>query len=316
MTENNVNDVVSIGGSTYDIIALSLGSVNLHDSNPSNISVGCGGVGRNIAENTARLGISTSLISAFGTDVFSDALIASCKSVGIDYHKSYIKTDSNACMYLGFLDTKGELLLAAADVSLIETFPDSAFKDAADYINKHRIVCLDANLNENQLLMIAQQCTQTLIGDTVSIVKAPRFRKILPYLHAVKTNKGELSAITNREINDRQSIKDAGQILLHDGVKQVYITLGQAGACCVEAEKTTWIDGFPTEVCSVSGVGDAFCAAIAFGILHGLSTPEVLLRGSAMSHITLKSMNTVSPLMSEETVQKILKQLNQQCVYE
>ena len=109
-------DIALIGGSTYDITGTLLDEARQSDSNPSSIHTGHGGVGRNIAENLARLGLGVRLVSAFGTDALSDELIASCEAVGIDTRLSYIKEGARACSYIDLLDKRGELLLAASDM--------------------------------------------------------------------------------------------------------------------------------------------------------------------------------------------------------
>ncbi|MEI8181049.1 PfkB family carbohydrate kinase, partial [Aestuariivirga sp.] len=60
--------VIVIGGANVDIKGRSRGSFVAGTSNPGEVTVSAGGVGRNIAENLARLGISVSLVTALGQD--------------------------------------------------------------------------------------------------------------------------------------------------------------------------------------------------------------------------------------------------------
>jgi pseudouridine kinase len=299
-TENfAARGVALIGGSTCDITGVLLGEPHGNDSNPSRIHTSRGGVGRNIAENLARLGLKVRFVSAFGTDAFSNELIASCEALGIDTRLSYIKEGARACTYIDLLDAKGELLLAASDMSTMEEFPLGPLAEAVKRLNAHKLTVLDANLTEEALRCVAEHSENLLMGETVSIAKAKRFRAILPRLYAVKANAGELAALTGRRIESERDIARAGADLLAAGVKRVFVTMGREGACCVDGGGMTRTPGFPAAVRSVTGAGDAFCAAVAYGILRDLPTEDILLFGAAMSRITLESPFAVSRDMTE-----------------
>ena len=124
-------EVLVIGGSTYDTTCVVLGDPIPRDSNPSRIYGGCGGVGRNIAENVARMGLKTALMTAFGTDSFSKELVNSCYRVGIDYSHSFVAENAGACKYTSIIDNKGELLLAASDLGLMEAVEPAFFRKKA-----------------------------------------------------------------------------------------------------------------------------------------------------------------------------------------
>jgi pseudouridine kinase len=303
-------DVLLIGGSTYDITGIATGDANLHDSNPSRIFTGCGGAGRNILENAARLGMSASIISAYGTDAFSKELIDSCRVVGIDTTRIWIREMANACLYIDLLDKNGELLLAASDLTLMEELPISLLEESMDFINSHDIVILDTNVAEQALQFVAKYCTAIIIGDTVSIAKAPRFRNILNRMHVVKTTIGELKSLTGGNIESRQDICDAGNFLIKKGVNQVDVTMGEEGACCIQEYGVDWVPGFPANVKNVTGAGDAFCAGIAYGIQNGFTVREILLFGSAMSHIALSGEAAVNPEMSLEKARYLMSEMN------
>lgn len=299
------NGIALIGGATYDITGTLLGDAHRRDSNPSRIHTGCGGVGRNIAENLARLGLDVRFLSAFGTDALSGELIASCEAIGIDTRLSYIKEGARACTYIDLLDKRGELLLAASDMALTEEIPLDLLSEAVKDLNAHRLLILDANLTEDALRCVAAHSESPLVGEAVSIAKVNRLRGILPRLYAVKANIGELAALTDREIKDDRDLAAAGACLLAAGVKRVFVTMGPDGACCIDGDGMTRTPGFPAEVRSVTGSGDAFCAAVVYGLYHGLPTEDILLFGAAMSHITLKSPFAVSRDMTEAEVLRV-----------
>ncbi len=63
---NNINNFISlIGGANIDILAKSYSPLKDFDSNPGKVNISFGGVGRNIADNLARLDQKVSLITVF-----------------------------------------------------------------------------------------------------------------------------------------------------------------------------------------------------------------------------------------------------------
>jgi pseudouridine kinase len=304
-------DIAVIGGSTYDITAVLKDDARPGDSNPSRIHTGCGGVGRNIAENLARLGLGVSFVSAFGTDAFSAELIASCEAVGIDTRLSHAEKGARACTYINMLDSGGELLLAASDMSLTEAFPRESLAEAARALNAHGIMILDANLTEEALRILAEPYSGVLIGETVSVAKAKRLRSVLPRLYAVKTNRRELAALTGREIQGDRDLERAGAELLEAGVKRVFVTMGIEGSCCIEEGGLTRMPSFKAEVRSVTGAGDAFCAGVVYGIRRELPTADILLLGAAMSRVTLASPFAVSRDMTESEALRVMAELGE-----
>ena len=67
--------VIVVGGANMDLKCRIAGPEIMATSNPGDISFMPGGVGRNVAETLARLGLPTALIAAVGQDTMGDALI-------------------------------------------------------------------------------------------------------------------------------------------------------------------------------------------------------------------------------------------------
>ena len=73
-----------VGGANIDIEGRLHGQLLFADSNPGKTSRSPGGVGRNIAENLARLEIPTRLITALGRDHNGTWLHDETVSAGVD----------------------------------------------------------------------------------------------------------------------------------------------------------------------------------------------------------------------------------------
>lgn len=301
--------VLVIGGAVYDITASILGTPVPCDSNPSRIYGGAGGVGRNIAENAARMGCDTAFITAFGEDAFSDALRASCADVGIDTSAAVVFPNENAGIYLSIMDKAGELQYAASDLTLVERIPTAELEKRRDYIRRFDFLFLDANLTEPMLETLAGLCDARIIVDAVSVTKSLRLRKILERIDTIKVNKGELAALSGVQITDGKDIEKAAKVLLDAGVQRVFVTMGMDGSCCIAKDGMYTCPAFAVDVRNVTGAGDAFAAAVTYGLMNGYSNDEILRLGTAASHIALQSPIAVSREMSEENLLQRYKEL-------
>ena len=67
-----------VGGANVDVKCHISGAAILATSNPGRVETSVGGVGRNIAENLALLGVQPKLVTALGRDAHAELIRASC----------------------------------------------------------------------------------------------------------------------------------------------------------------------------------------------------------------------------------------------
>ena len=111
---------VVIGGANMDILGRPLNSLQVGDSNPGSVTCSPGGVGRNIAENLARLGSQTRLISAIGKDTYGQMIMNQCQQAGIDMKGCLQLNDANTSTYLSVLDGDSDMHVAINDMAILE----------------------------------------------------------------------------------------------------------------------------------------------------------------------------------------------------
>ena len=75
MDEISKDYIISIGGSNIDIQGFSSKPILMRESNPGKIRICSGGVGRNIVNNLANIGLKNiKFITYIGNDIFGDIL--------------------------------------------------------------------------------------------------------------------------------------------------------------------------------------------------------------------------------------------------
>lgn len=296
--------VLVIGGANYDITAGITGSVVPADSNPARIFGSCGGVGRNIAENLARMGADAAFMTAWGDDPLSAALAESCRSVGLDISGCISIRGASAAMYMDILDSNGELLLAASDLTVLEQIPLEELAARREYISSFSHVFLDANLLPEQLETAAACADGKLFADAVSVSKAPRLESVLTKLFALKVNRAELEILSGMNARTETDMKAAAGKLISRGVKRVFITLGAEGSCCLSENGFFTFHARKTAIESVTGAGDAFAAAIVLADMMEMNEADSLRLGTAAAELALGSPAAVSREMSRERLKE------------
>jgi pseudouridine kinase len=112
------NKVIVLGGSAVDFeVKVVDGKFELYQSCKGAWKTSFGGVGRNIAEVSSRLGAKTTFVTALGGDNTSEDLRNHIVSYGIDLFD--VKDEKlNAPTYLGVLDNNNDAIIGISDMEV------------------------------------------------------------------------------------------------------------------------------------------------------------------------------------------------------
>lgn len=299
--------VVVVGGANTDIVGYPAATLVARDSNPGHICSSDGGVGRNIAENLARLGASVCLLTAFGDDEMGVALAARCRAQGIDTSASLVATGIPGSRYLAILDIDGDMALATSDMRVLELLTPEALEARRGFLADAQFVVADANLSPDSLGWLAANATCPVLFDPVSTRKSVRVSAMYGSLDVLKCNLIEAAAILRA---DREQIADAASAarsLRALGIRCAIVTAGVEGAYWADETGEGHTPSFGAHVLNATGAGDAFSAGIAYALLAKASTARAVRFASAAAALTLGVAETVSQQMSREAVDAILE---------
>jgi pseudouridine kinase len=275
--------VVVVGGANLDIRAVSAEALVAETSNPGRVTLVPGGVARNIAENLARLGVETSLISVVGTDLAGDQIVAETKASGVDV-SGVTRREGQTGIYCAILEADGNLSVAVNAMSIMESLtPDqvSAHKHrlaVADYI------IADCNLPAETLRWIVDYAAnerKRLIIDPVSVPKSERLRFALDGrpLHGLTPNRAQARTLTGKSCESPEAARKVA-LALHDlGVRLVALHLDREGVLISEMASPGMniMELIPSGLGhaaprDVTGGGDAAIAGFVFALLRGRSS--------------------------------------------
>jgi pseudouridine kinase len=297
--------IIVIGGLNMDIKAKSKNKLVDGDSNPSDIEVSAGGVGRNIAHNLALLGFQSTLLSAAGMDDESKSLIMQTAEAGVNMDHLMISSLKKTGKYIAVLDSQGEMVIAVSDMDILEELDTAYLKSKLEIIkNSHFVVC-DANISTDCLKFIIETCKINNIPlciNPVSAAKAIKLKGLLEGIYILTLNALELQVLTGIENN----VEKASEELIRLGVKNVIATLGPVGLCHTDKNNSTHFPSIAKSIVDVTGAGDSLTAGLIYGLLKYECFEMACLCGLAAAAITLSSKETVSNKMNVTEVTKLI----------
>ena len=280
-------DITVIGGINIDIEGCPRKTLVPSDSNPGDIAISFGGVGRNIVENAARLGADIAMISLIGDDFLGKDARDHLAELGVDV-SGIVHVDScSTGMYLSILNHENDMAVAICNMDILERMTPGFLEDKLESLSLSKIVGVDCNLDYETLEYITRRLQAPLFLDPVSASKAARVKPIIGRFHTIKPNRIEAELLSGVKIRDDVSLRQAGAWFCDQGVRRVFISLGERGAYYRDDSGEGVVEARQVELVSATGAGDAFSAAILLGHIKGKRAEETAKLGIACASMAL-----------------------------
>jgi pseudouridine kinase len=281
--------VVVVGGANVDVKARTTAPLVGATSNPGTVVRTPGGVGRNVAENLARLGSRVALVSVVGNDPDGDWLLRETASAGVDIGP--VLRGGPTGRYVAVLDADGDLSVGVSDMAatdaLVPEVLDESLLRSAD------LVVVDGNIPATTVDAVLALGVRAVV-DPVSVAKAQRIAPLLRAdrpVFAITPNEAELAALGSPgELHAR-------------GVEVVWVRRGAAGSRLCAGGGTTALAAPHVEPIDVTGAGDAMLAAFCHRLLGGASLEDAARYGHEAAALTVASPDTVRPDLRERMPQ-------------
>ncbi len=300
-----------IGGANIDIHGKSNKALRREDSNPGKVNTSAGGVARNIAENLARLGVDSRLVSAIGCDHHGQMLMKLCREAGVDMQ--YVQEiDSEATStYLSLLDSSGDMHVAVSDMNIIDHLGVERLQLLKAALGQASLMVLDTNLTDDALAWLTQTfADKPIFVDAVSCSKAIRIRPYLQFVHTLKLSSIEAEALAGKEARTQTQLRNIANQLHSQGVDRVFITRGSQGVFYSDgdAQGIQKLQRGIRDVHNTGGAGDAFLAGLAYAWLEDWPLQESVSFALAAADVTLSHSATVSPALSLAAVNRTVEE--------
>lgn len=302
--------VVVLGGAAMDVKARSRAPLVPGTSNPGVASMTPGGVGRNVAENLARLGTRTYLVAALGPDEVGDRVVDATRRAGVRVDHIW-RTAERTGTYTAVLDEKGEMVLAVADMEATSDMTPEQVARTRDLVAQAGLLVIDSNLSTATIRFALDLASSAGVRVVVEPVSVPKARLLAPLIdgsspvHTITPNLGELAALVDAEVRDDAELTAAVERLHDRGVDNVWVRLGSRGSLLSSRGEQQRFAAYPTEVVDVTGAGDSMLAAYCHALLEGLPLDRCVSYGHAAAALTVASPQTVRSDLTDQQLRSM-----------
>lgn len=294
--------ILVMGGAHVDRRGRTDGAAVMGASNPGRFIEEPGGGGFNAARALARLGHPVRLLSPRGGDAAGDSVTQAAIEAGID-DRPFVFLDRATPSYTAILDSKGDLVIALADMELYRLFSPRrlATLSARAAVDGVGALLCDANLPEPTLSAIADLARARAIpvaAIAISPAKVIRFRSLLSKLDWLFMNAAEAAALTGVE----QAEPEQWPGLLRDmGLAGGVITHGPGPMIAFQGDTTIRLQPPRLDkVADVTGAGDATAASFFSAILSDMPIADAARLAVAAALVTLGSPNAAASSLSRD----------------
>ncbi|RLE80109.1 MAG: hypothetical protein DRJ51_06445 [Thermoprotei archaeon] len=295
------NEVICLGEIILDFIPV----------NHNTYKACFGGAPMNTAVACARLGLRTGAIAAVGNDAFGRFLLATLRERNVDVSHVKVISDARTTLAIVVKLPEGEREFffyrkpwcRTADTEIVFTEED------IEYISRARLLHISG-------FALSQDPARTSIMKAVEHIKAsgnvkisfdPTFRpdvwpdlnsarevysKVIDFVDILLATAKEYSVLFGVE-TPREILKELGEKVDVIGVK-----MGVKGAVLSCSGESYYMPAYKVEVRDTVGAGDAWNAAIMYGLLKKWATDETLSLANAVAAIKCMHVGAISGLPS------------------
>lgn len=308
MEQKYVKPILVIGSLNMDLVAMAerlpKGGETVFGQQFSTFP---GGKGANQAAAAGKLGAKVYMAGCVGKDGFGEELKDSLKEKGVDIR--FVRT-------AGVATGTALITVAETGANTIVVIPGAnACCDKFDidraigFFSEPGILLLQHEIPEESVEYAIHRAKEA--GWTIILNPAP-IRSIPVELYSMvdllTPNETEAAALAGFEIEVKEEAVAAGMKFLQKGVKQVVITLGEAGSVWVHGEEAQVFPACKVKAVDTTAAGDSFTAAVAVALAEGKSMPEAIRFAAQTAAIAVTRSGAQSSLPSREEVEAFAKQ--------
>jgi pseudouridine kinase len=262
-----------------------------------------GGVARNVAENLARLSVSSRLISIVGDDEAGRCILQDTARNGVDtglVQKS-LSESTGSCTRV--MQPDGELFASFADMEICKLMDRGFIQNRWLQIANATLVFADTNLPAESLSYLITGCREhelTRVLDAVSTSKARRLPLNFNGVDMLFCNADEARAMLGDDIaKDLQGMAGA---ICQRGARRSVVTSGADGVCFAGDGEVIALPAAPVQVVDISGAGDALIAGTLYGRLMNYDAVTSLRIGLKAAGMSVAGDESSSPDLSVDAV--------------
>ncbi len=299
-----MGNTVVIGTTFVDLKGFPYHQYDPQGRNPGEVKIVQGGVGRNVAENFANVGMPVSYVGMLEDSAFGRDVERHLREIGANTDYVLKVPENGIDMWLVILDEKGDLagsISKVPDLSHLESF---LAQKGDEIVSAAGSVVLEMDLNENiadMVVGLAEKYNKhiyAIVGNmSVVLARKDLIRRtdcfICNVIEAAKFFGN--AAVTG--YTTQQMLEFLPGAAKNAGISSMVVTMGEQGSVYYDGSAGT--SGIcqicPTEVVDTSGAGDAFFSGTVMGLIRGNPLSEAVRYGAKLASATISREETCCP---------------------
>lgn len=266
-----------------------------------------GGVGRNIAENIARMNHPIALVASVDDAGTGLEIIERLDNVGVDTQYIQKAQHQGMGMWLAILNEHGELAGSISQMPDLTTLQQLVFSQGTDIISRSSHIALEIDLNEElseKVMELAQSAGKPVFGIPGNMDIILRRPDLLHGMACFICNDIEASRLMERQIQElsrEEQLERLRDYVGQAGLEAMVVTLGDQGSIYYDtvSGEAGYQEVFPVQMVDSTGAGDAFFSGTVTGLVRGLPLKDAVICGTKVAGWTIESAESNCPNLQE-----------------
>lgn len=265
-----------------------------------------GGKGANQAVALGRLGADVLMVGKVGEDIYGTEYLEVLKNSNVKQDGIYIEKGVSSGVAVIQVSNKGEnniVVISGANGEVDKKYIESKWntiKDADIFLFQLEIP-MDTVIDTIKKLKAEGKI---IILDPAPAEKLPE--EIFKYIDYITPNETEIETLVGKSIEEEKDLREAAQILIDKGVKNVIAKLGSKGAAFINKVEYKKIPGFKVNPVDTTAAGDSFNAGFAFALAEGKDLEECVRFGNAVGAISTTALGAQEAMPTYEVVSRFI----------
>jgi pseudouridine kinase len=264
--------------------------------NLGNIHFVHGGVGRNVAENLAKLQLPVLFVSTVDKTAIGAEVVDRLDKVGLDT-KYLTGVDTHGMgMWLAVSDHNGDLAGSISQMPDLIMLEDVIARKGEKIVKKSTHIVLELDLNEQitrKVLSLAKTNAIPVYGIPGNLDIILKNQDILSDLACFICNDIEAERLLGVKFGDltvEGMQRQLTSFVEQTGMGSMVITLGSKGSVYYSSKtkKAGFQPVFPVNLVDSSGAGDAFFSGTVMGLVRNRSLSQAVVYGSKVAAWTIQ----------------------------
>jgi len=291
-------DAAVIGTVFTDIKGFSKSVYNPVGRNLGRVEITNGGVGRNVAENMANLGLNVGFVSSVDSGMLGEGVLTHLIDCGVDTQYVFQAQEAGMGLWLLINDHAGE------QVGSVSQLPDPVYvekllDDTGDAIIKNAdAIVLETDFSVDitlKTLSLAKKHDKKVYALPASMEMALQTPEIFPQFECFICNHieaGKLFRADTEGINPDAMLEIAKQGMDAQKMRSLVVTMGATGAVYRDARNGAcgFVPACKVDVVDTSGAGDAFFSGAASALIRGLPLEKAVKCGTQLAALTIQAV--------------------------